>query len=140
MNSELESGFKTWLVEEGVAGEIFTGFTGEVQPSDSQTLTIFVPDCEHIVGPLYRATVRFIVSTPSHDDDDPQVSLANHRAKVGEVRALLQGFKTSTMKESLETSTAFLSRGGHLQNGGEATINGGDWLTTLVFVAGIATA
>jgi hypothetical protein len=139
MNSELEEGLKTWLEDEGVAVPLFTGFTGDEQPTDEQTVTVFTSNAERVTGPLYRATINFIVSTPPHDENTPQASLADHRATVNSIRALLEDHDETTLKTSLEASTSLFFHGGFLRSGGEATIEGGRWVTTLDFLAGIAT-
>lgn len=138
MNSTLESGLKDWLIVEGVAVPVFTGFTGGAQPTKDQTVTVFVPDSERAAGPLYRSTVKFIIATPPHDETDPDASLANHRATVGTIRGLLEA-ELDSLKTTIEANTSLYWHGGYMRDGGESTIDGGKWVTTIDYLAGIAT-
>lgn len=140
MNSELEEGLKTWLIAEGVAVPIFTGFAADKQPTKDQTVTVFVDSAPRVVGPLYRAMVKFIVATPPHDEADPAASLGNHRATVATIRALLEDHDETTLKATIAAETSLTSKGGFLSGSGDSTIEGGRWITTLDFIAGISTA
>lgn len=138
MNSALEERLKTWLSGEGIAVPLFTGFTSDKQPQDDQTLTVFVQDAERSVGPLYRATCLFIVSTPPHDDENPDTSLGNHRSTVETVRDLLED-PPASLGSVIGATGELEFRGGFMRDGGESSIEGGRWVTTIDFIAGIST-
>lgn len=137
-NTKAEEGFEEWAKIEGIAIPVFRGFSGKVQPSDDQTLTIYVKESERVVGPLYRATCFFIIATPPHDEDDPEASLGNHQATVDVIRDLLED-PPESIAPALESTAGLFYRGGFMRDGGENTIEGGRWVTTIDFLAGIAT-
>lgn len=140
MNAILEEGLKVWLAAEGVVEPIFTGLTSDKQPVDDQTITVFVRDTPRTVGALYRANCSFTIATPSRDESTPEEALAHHKTTCETVRALLEGFAATTLKASLEASTSLFFRGGFLKSGGSSGVDGGKWITTIEFVAGISTA
>lgn len=139
MNSELEEGLKAWLESTGLTVPIFTGFTHEQQPTDAQTVTIFANTAERRVGPLYRVTVNFIVATPPHSQDNFPASLAEHRETVSAIRPLLEDHDETTLKASLEETTSLFFHGAFLESGGDSSIEGGRWVTTMSFLMGVAT-
>ena len=139
MNSALEETFKLWLTAEGFTVPLFTGFTGVKQPTNDQTITIFVSDAERAASVLYRATVNLMIATPPHDDGDATLALGNHRATVEAVRGLLEDPPVA-LKTTIEANSALYYRGGWMTDGGENSIDGGRWVTTIEFMAGISTS
>lgn len=139
MNNEIEIALKEWLTVENVSALTFTGFTGDAQPPDEQTVTVFVPTVERVVGPLYRATVNFIVATPPHDEATPAASLAAHRVTVAAIQALLEDHDVTSLKTTIENESSLYGRGGWLRDSGTAEIESGKWVTTLDFLLGIST-
>ncbi len=128
MTSAIESALKIWLANEGfTASTIYTGFTGERQPNDSQTITVFVSDSNHVVGDLYKPTVNFFVATPPHHDDNPATSLSTHQTTVNTLRQKLQSLPES-FKTDLEANSDLYYRGHFLQGRETPGLKRGDGL------------
>ena len=83
-NSTLEQALVTWLTEAGVTAPILTGASSDQIAHDQVVVIASVPDIEHVVGPLHKATVNLIVSAPAY-----HTSLAQYRSAAASVRAAL---------------------------------------------------
>jgi len=65
MNAAIENAFAVWLVAAGITAPVHTGASAEVFDPEQLTVIVSVPDVEHSVGPLHRATVNLVVSGPA---------------------------------------------------------------------------
>ena len=140
MEPELEAALKTWVVAENVApvGNVFTGFTGDEQPTNDQTLTILARATDRRASVLYRVTCDFIIATPPHDGGSPATALPAHQTLVAAVRTLLET-PPASLKTTIDTDTDLFSRGSWMMEGGEQAIDGGRWVTIIPFLLGIST-
>ena len=66
MNSSIENAFAAWLVDAEIVLPIHTGASTEEFDPEQLALIVSVPDVEHSVGPLHRATVNLVVTGPAY--------------------------------------------------------------------------
>ncbi|MBU6303754.1 MAG: hypothetical protein KGS60_19580 [Verrucomicrobia bacterium] len=66
MNASIEHAFAAWLTAAGITAAIHTGASAEEFDPENLTVIVSVPDVEHSVGPLHRATVNLVVSGPAY--------------------------------------------------------------------------
>ncbi len=45
--------------------EVFTGTSSDIRPPESDAILVLADSIEHVVGPLHRATVKILVSSPT---------------------------------------------------------------------------
>jgi len=70
MNTAIESAFLAAVggLPELVGVEQHTGVSGDENTAEGSSIIVHCPDCEHTVGPLWKATVDFRLETPAHDE------------------------------------------------------------------------
>ena len=139
MTPDIEKALAEWLATEEIDASPFTALDSKLQPNDAQTVTIFVSDAPRAVGPLYRATCNFIVSTPPLADEEMSDALTRHRSKSRELHDLLASPPAVSLANALETVSSLYYRGAFLRDGGASTVDEGRWITTLEVTLGIST-
>jgi hypothetical protein len=99
-NSILEQALVTWLTAAGVSPVLSGASSDQIAP-DQLVVIASVPDIEHVVGPLHKATVNLIVSAPAYHTD-----LANYRTAAIAIRSALAAHATNGLFEALATAGA----------------------------------
>ena len=67
MNADIERGFVA-VIQSMMPGFVVREATSsQALPSDIQLVIVLCADCEHVVGPLYKATVKAFLGTPAFD-------------------------------------------------------------------------
>ena len=84
MNATVENAFAAWLVGAGLSAPVHTGASAEEFDPEQLTVIVSVPDVEHSVGPLHRATVNLIVSGPAY-----HASVQSYREAAASIRSLV---------------------------------------------------
>src|SRR5437762_546084 len=86
MNTVIESAFLAAVVTLPVLADIehHTGVSGDENQPENAAVIVHCPDCEHTVGPLWKATVVFRLESPAYDNDRE-----SHDARLNAVRAWL---------------------------------------------------
>lgn len=86
MNTAVESAFLAVVstLPELAGIEQHTGVSGDENTAEGASIIVHCPDCEHTVGPLWKATVRFRLETPAFDNDRE-----SHDQRLNAVRAWL---------------------------------------------------
>ncbi len=84
MNAALENAFTAWLAGAGITVPVHPGSSADEFDPESLAIIVSVPDVEHSVGPLHRATVNFVVSGPAY-----HAPIQSYREAVASVRALV---------------------------------------------------
>jgi outer membrane PBP1 activator LpoA protein len=59
------------------APEVFTGTSSEIRTPESHAILVLADSIENVVGPLHRATVKILVSSPT--DNRMQHATLAHR-------------------------------------------------------------
>lgn len=85
MNASIENAFAAWLVDTGITAPVHTGVSDEEFDPENLSIIVSVPDLEHSVGPLHRATVNLVVSGPAY-----HASVPSYRAAAISVRSLVE--------------------------------------------------
>lgn len=83
-NSAVEQALVEWLSAAGVSAPVQAGSSAERVANDGPTVIVSVPEIQHVVGPLHRATVNLIVSAPAY-----QTEVAVYRGVVQAVRVAI---------------------------------------------------
>ena len=87
MNTAIETSFLAAVAElPQLAGvEQHTGVSGDENTAEGAAIIVHSPDCEHTVGPLWKATVNFRLETPAFDNDRTA-----HDERLNAVRSWLE--------------------------------------------------
>jgi hypothetical protein len=99
-NSILEQALVTWLLAVGVSPVLSGASSDQIAP-DQLVVIASVPDIEHVVGPLHKATVNLIVSAPAY-----HTGLANYRTAAVAIRSALAAHATNGLPETLAAAGA----------------------------------
>jgi hypothetical protein len=104
------------------APEIFTGTSAAIRTPESHAVLVTADEIENVVGPLHRAKIRIIVSSPTDDR-------AAHAAIAQAIRPLLTG--------SLPAATGFHAAGFKAGAFTTAVSDDNRWVTSLEGILGI---
>ncbi len=104
------------------APEVFTGTSAEVRTPESHALLVLADSVDNIVGPLHRANVKIMLSSPT-DDRTEHASLANA------VKGIMEG--------TLPTANEFTVGGFRTKSHTTAVTDDGRWLTTTEGILGV---
>ncbi len=66
------------------APEVFTGTSSDIRTPESHAILVLADSIENVVGPLHRATVKILVSSPTDDR-------AQHAALAHAVKGIMEG-------------------------------------------------
>lgn len=138
MNHLAEKAFKAWLEAEGIAVDIHTGLTGEEIPTDSQVISCYVENSEHIVGPLHKIKVQIALATPPHSNsaNDESIALTAHKDVLATLRGLVEDFEGSQLETVFNATTGDTFSGGFLE-GEDESIENGRWVSVINFMCGV---
>ncbi len=130
-NSALEQALVNGLIAAGVTVPVQAGSSADQIANEGPTVIVSVPEIQHVVGPLHRATVHWIVSAPAY-----QTTEALYRATVQAVRTAVAGFATNGLASALAGS-GFGLAGLHVGDSSEQ-IEDGRWVNSLGMTLGLS--
>ena len=130
-NSALEQALVNGLIAAGGTAPVQAGSSAEQIANDGPTVIVSVPEIQHVVGPLHRATVHWIVSAPAY-----QTSEGVYRATVQAVRTAVAGFASNGMASAMAGS-GFGLAGLHVGDSSEQ-IEDGRWVNSLTMTLGLS--
>jgi hypothetical protein len=104
------------------APEVFTGTSSDIRPPESDAILVLADSIENVVGPLHRATVKILVSSPT--DDRPQ-----HAALAQTVKGIMEG--------ALPAANGFTIGGFRTKANSTAVTDDDRWLTTIEGILGV---
>ena len=132
MNTAIESAFLAAVtaLPELANVEQHTGVSGDENTVEGAAVIVHCPECEHTVGPLWKATVNFRLETPAFDNDRPA-----HDARLNAVRAWLED------KELIEAGLRLKGMGlcGYFVRKSQTSIEHSRWVAEIEIVAGVDT-
>jgi hypothetical protein len=102
--------------------EVFTGTSSDVRTPESHAILVLADSIENVVGPLHRATVKILVSSPT--DNRTQHSLLAHAVK-------------GIMEGTLPAANGFKIGGFRAKANTTAVTDDDRWLTTLEGILGV---
>lgn len=139
MNMAIEETLKSWLEQDGITAKVNTGLSAEQVASDEQTVFVSAENSDHRVGPLQMVMTKFIVTTPSHmnEDDDGTSALQSHQDLSEQVRVLVEGWDASNLRTTFDTERSPDEFRGAFFVGEEPTVSEGGWITTLSLNMGV---
>lgn len=132
MNTAIESAFLAAVssLPELAGIEQHTGVSGDENTVEGSSIIVHCPNCDHTVGPLWKATVRFRLETPAFDNDRD-----SHDQRFNAVRAWLD--------ESDAVVSAFRLNGmglsGYFVKQSQTSIEHSRWVAEIEIVAGVDT-
>ena len=132
MNTTVESAFLAAVVTLPLLASVdqFTGVSGDENEPESAAIIVHCQECEHTVGPLWKATVVFRLETPAYDNNR-----AEHDARLTAVRAWLDN--KAAVAAALQSSGLRLS--GYFVRKSQTSIEHKRWVAEIEIVAGIDT-
>jgi hypothetical protein len=104
------------------APEVFTGTSAEVRTPESHAILVLADSIENVVGPLHRATVKILVSSPTDDR-------AQHAALAHAVKGIMEGV--------LPAANGFTIGGFRTKAHATAVTDDDRWLTTIEGILGV---
>ena len=104
------------------APEVFTGTSTAVRTPESHAILVLADSIENIVGPLHRATVKILVSSPTDDR-------AQHAALAHAVKGIMEG--------TLPAANGFTVGGFRTKAHATAVTDDDRWLTTIEGILGV---
>ena len=129
-NSRLEQAFAEWLTATGISTPVHAGSSPEQISNDAPTIIASVPEVQHVVGPLHKATVQLIVSAPAY-----HTALDAYRQSGTELRGRVREFQNNQLAAHL-TAAGFSLGGIFIQDSGEQ-IEDSRWINTLSLTVGL---
>ena len=130
-NSALEQALVNGLIGAGITVPVQAGSSADQIANDGPTVIVSVPEIQHVVGPLHRATVHWIVSAPAY-----QTTESLYRATVQAVRTAVAGFASNGLVSAL-ASSGFGLAGLHVGDSSEL-IEDGRWVNSLGITLGLS--
>ena len=104
------------------APNVFTGTSSDIRPPESHAILVLADSIENVVGPLHRATVKILVSSPT--DDRTQ-----HATLAGAVKGIMEG--------ALPAASGFTVGGFRTKAHATAVTDDDRWLTTIEGILGV---
>ena len=132
MNTSLENAFAAWLTAAGITAPVHTGASAEEVDPEKLAVIVSVPDVEHSVGPLHRATVNLVVSGPAY-----HASLTSYRDTANAIRHIVDAHASTGLSAAL-TAHAGAQFGGLWVRDSSERIEEDRWIHTLTLLAGLA--
>jgi len=130
-NSALEQALVSGLLAAGFTVPVQAGSSAEQMANDGPTVIVSVPEIQHVVGPLHRATVHWIVSAPAY-----QTTETVYRTTVQAVRTAVAGFASNGLASAL-VDAGFGLAGLHVGDSSEL-IEDGRWVNSLGMTLGLS--
>jgi len=130
-NSKIEQGFVEWLRAAGVTGAIQTRISAEIFSNDALTIIVSVPEMQHVVGPLHKATIHLITSAPA-----AMTAIADYRATSANLRTIVNAWRSNDLATHLQSVGVQLG-GVHITESSER-IEDNRWLHTLALTVGLS--
>jgi len=132
MNTAVESAFLAAVVSlQELAGiEQHTGVSGDGNTVEGASIIVHCPDCEHTVGPLWKATVNFRLETPAFDNDRDA-----HDQRLNAVRTWLED--RDAVAAGLRLNGMGLS--GFFVRKSQTSLEHSRWVAEIEIVAGVDT-
>ncbi len=130
-NSALELALVNGLMAAGLTVPVQAGSSADQIANDGPTVIVSVPEIQHVVGPLHRATVHWIVSAPAY-----QTTEGVYRATVQALRTAVAGFASNGLASSLAGS-GFVLAGLHVGDSSEQ-IEDGRWVNSISMTLGLS--
>jgi len=132
MNTAVESAFLAAVASlPELAGiEQHTGVSGDENSVEGSSIIVNCPDCEHTVGPLWKATVNFRLETPAFDNDREA-----HDQRINAVRTWLED--SDAVAAGLRLNGMGLS--GYFVRKSQTSIEHSRWVAEIEIVAGVDT-
>ena len=131
MNASIENAFAAWLVDAGIVLPIHTGASTEEFDPEQLAVIVSVPDVEHSVGPLHRATVNLVVTGPAY-----HTSVQSYRDAALGVRGFVDDHANSGLASALDEESG-LELGGLWVKDSSERIEEDRWIHTLALTVGL---
>jgi hypothetical protein len=131
VNASLEHAFAAWLTSNGITAPVHPGASAEEFDPESLAVIVSVPDVEHSVGPLHRATVNLVVSGPAYHAD-----LQSYRHTAAAIRQAVEGGNLEPLADAVADQAGILFAGLWVKDSAER-IEEDRWIHTLTLVAGL---
>ena len=133
MNTAIETAFLAAVATVPALAEVEkrTGVSAEEDQPDSVTFIVHCPDCEHTVGPLWKATVVFRLETPAYNTDRSE-----HDARLNALRTWLDD--KAGVSAALQISSMGLI--GYFVRKSHTSLEDKRWVAEIEIVVGVDTA
>jgi len=133
MNTAIETAFLSAVAKLPLLASIehHTGVSGDENTAEGAAIIVHCPDCEHTVGPLWKATVNFRLETPAFDNDR-----AAHDKRINAVRTWLED--KGAVAAGLRLNGMGLC--GYFILKSQTSIEQKRWVAEIEIVAGVDTA
>jgi hypothetical protein len=131
MNASIENAFAAWLVEAGIGTPVHTGASAEEFDPEQLAVIVSVPDVEHSVGPLHRATVNLVVSGPAY-----HASVQSYREAAALVRSFVEAHSSNGLASALDEEAGLLLGGLWVKDSSER-IEEDRWIHNLALTVGL---
>ena len=130
MNAGIERGFVAIVHSRIVGVPVREATSSQPLPADTQMVIVECPECEHVAGPLYRATVRVFLGSPAFDLEE-----ARHREVAGSLaRVFGDGNGAKAIFDATENSLSL--HGIHIRSQSEEVVENA-WRSTIELIVGI---
>jgi hypothetical protein len=130
-NSVIEQGLVEWLRAAGVTAPIHAGTSADVLSTEALTVIVSVPEVQHVIGPLHKATVHLITSAPAN-----VTVIEDYQAVNANLRATVDAWRTNELATQLQILGIQLG-GVHLSDSNERTEDN-RWMHTLALTVGLS--
>ena len=131
MNASIENAFAAWLVDAGIGMPIHTGASTDEFDPEQLAVIVSVPDVEHSVGPLHRATVNLVVTGPAY-----HTSVQTYRDAALGIRGVVDEHANSGLAAVIGQQ-AGASFGGLWVKDSSERIEEDRWIHTLALTVGL---
>jgi hypothetical protein len=131
MNASVEYALAAWLTAARITAPVHTGASAEEFDPEALTIIVSVPDVEHSVGPLHRATVNLAVSGPAY-----HASLQGYRDAANAIRQIVDAHLANGLASALTEHANAEFAGLWLRDSSER-IEEDRWIHTLTLLVGL---
>jgi hypothetical protein len=132
MNTLVESAFLAAVatLPELAGVEHHTGVSGEENTVEGASVIVHCSDCEHSVGPLWKATVLFRLETPAFDNDRE-----SHEKRLNAARVWLDD------RDAVATALCLhgMRLGGYFVRKSQTSIEHNRWVAEIEVLVGVDT-
>ena len=102
--------------------DVFTGTSSDIRPPESHAILVLADSIETVVGPLHRATIKIMVSSPTDDR-------AQHATLAQAVKDIMEG--------ELPAANGFKVGGFRTKSHVTAVTDDDRWITTVEGILGV---
>jgi hypothetical protein len=133
MNTLIEAAFLAAVSSlPGLSGiQYLSGVSAEESTVEGSAIIVHCPDCEHTVGALWKATIRFRLETPAFEGDT-----AGHDARLNTLRQWLD----QPLVVGASTRMSGLNIRGYFVRKSQTSLEHSRWVAEIELVAGVDTA